>query len=49
VQIWEQYAYSVELKTLLEGNSYQMILEATSRHTNHPADGGAQGCASEDD
>ena len=27
--IWEQYAYPVELKTLLEGNSYQMILEAT--------------------
>ncbi len=27
--IWEQYAYPIELKTLLEGNSYQMILEAT--------------------
>jgi beta-lactamase class C len=27
--IWEQYSYPVELKTLLEGNSYQMILEAT--------------------
>jgi beta-lactamase class C len=27
--IWEQYVYPVELKTLLEGNSYQMILEAT--------------------
>jgi beta-lactamase class C len=27
--VWEQYAYPVELKTLLEGNSYQMILEAT--------------------
>jgi beta-lactamase class C len=27
--ICEQYAYPVELKTLLEGNSYQMILEAT--------------------
>jgi beta-lactamase class C len=27
--IWEQYAYPVELKTLLKGNSYQMILKAT--------------------
>jgi len=27
--VWEQYAYPVDLKTLLEGNSYQMILEAT--------------------
>ena len=27
--IWEQYGYPVELKTLLEGNSYGMILEAT--------------------
>jgi len=28
--IWEQYPYPVELKTLLKGNSYQMILEATA-------------------
>jgi CubicO group peptidase (beta-lactamase class C family) len=27
--VWEQYSYPVDLKTLLEGNSYQMILEAT--------------------
>ena len=27
--VWEQYAYPVDLKTLLEGNSCQMILEAT--------------------
>jgi beta-lactamase class C len=27
--IWEQYPYPVELKTLLEGNSYAMILHAT--------------------
>jgi beta-lactamase class C len=27
--VWEQYAYPVELKTVLEGNSYQMIREAT--------------------
>ena len=27
--IWEPNAYPVALKTLLEGNSYQIILEAT--------------------
>lgn len=39
--IWEQYGYPVELKTLLEGNSYGMILEAMPGHTNYPADGAA--------
>ena len=35
--IWEQHTYPVELKKLLEGNSYQMILEATL--TNDGASG----------
>jgi beta-lactamase class C len=35
--IWEQYAYPVELKTLLEGNSPSMIFNATSVSEISPA------------
>ena len=35
--LWEQYAYPVDLRTLLQGNSREIILQSNAGHATDPA------------